>query len=175
MTLVSKIKDVLELPREAGVNKDEAVKGMLESYRKKYPLLEEAIQGKTTFEGTYKPLVEKYEGVKWFLLPKWITKYEKKLVKENREIVDPNTVSDGYNGFGLTSRALSLTTPLSLGLLFGVLFGLGPMYPHPPIWVYGLVWGSLPSFFARQNKNSLKRDLKVLDEQINKIYRGKKK
>lgn len=163
MTLVSKIKNILKLPED--VNKEELLKNTIENYRKNYPFLEDIIQRKTTFEETYEPLIDKYTGIKAYLLPKRFTKNEKEILIDTE------------------SRILSfLTTPLVNGTIAAGLYTAPSILPNldasseAGFYLTAFMWtivACMSIFVIPPIRDDLKKDLKLLDEQINKIYGGK--
>lgn len=182
-TLVSKIKNILELPEELDEDKEGLIKKEIEHYRKDYPLLEEAIQdpeGKI-FTKTYQPLYEKYGWVRT-IFPKWLRKQEAEVVKGNEELV----YCHGLENNKRLIRSYLWGTPL---LSAAVLLEISTIFPElvnavPPAGTYdlvsgvvmGIVYASIgivPRITMRRSKSYLEKDLKVLDEQIEKIYSKK--
>lgn len=194
MDLISKIELILEwgslkkidLPSGlSGIKKEaeetvesyrkQAIKTVIDSYRKDYPLLEKVIQGETTFEKEYKPLIDKYSGIKSFFLPRWLTKEEIKIPKENKELIHDYNLSNIDNAlsakpvsWALLGTAMAYATSIIFGLVYG---GIA----HTNILIYGaagvsFLLGAGCSEGTYKHKKLLKKDLKLLGEQIKEVY-----
>lgn len=164
MTLLSGIESILKLDKISGINKEEAMKNTIEHYRTDYPLLERVIQGETSFQETYQPLIEMNEGAKSFFVPQWVEKDKLKVYKENKELINCNL---------LTTRLIYMLTPLSYAGLV-TLVGLFA----PPLAVLagmgvGFIGGLLPSGLRVSSKDDLKEEVAMLDEQIKQLYPSK--
>ncbi len=193
MDLISKIENILEwgtlkkveLPSGLiGIRKEaegsvisyrnEALKIVIDSYRKDYPLLEKVIRGETTFEKEYKPLIDKYSGIKAFFIPTWLTDEEVKVPKENKGMI---------HDYNLSDKANALSKPVSWAVIGAIMayatstiFGLiHEPIPHANIVTYlatgfGFLIGTGCSEGVYKHKNLLKKDLKLLDGQIKEVY-----
>ena len=192
MNLVSKIELILEwgslkkidLPSGlSGIKKEaegsvrsyrnEALKIVIDSYRKRYPLLEKVIQGETTFEKEYKPLINKYTGIKNFLFPTGLTKKETRIPRENKELI---------HDYGLPYQPNAMPKPFSwaalgaaLGLVFNYVASSLGTTPLPYLTMgavsgIGFLVGIGNSESNIKLRNALKKDLKLLDEQIREVY-----
>ncbi len=193
MDLVSKIEKILEwgslkkveLPDGlSGIKKEaeetvksyrnEALKKVIDPYRRNYPLLEKVIQGETTFEKEYKPLIDKYSGIKAFFMPHWLTKEETKIPKENKELTHDYNLSNIDNALSkpISWALFGAIMAYSTSAIFGLIY---EPIPHANIATYlatgfGFLIGTGCSEGTYKHKNLLKKDIKLLDEQIKEVY-----
>jgi hypothetical protein len=193
MDLVSKIELILEwgtlkkveLPSGLiGIKKEaegsvisyrnEALKIVIDSYRKRYPLLEKVIQGETTFEKQYKPLINKYTGIENFFFPTRLTEKETKIPRENKELIHDYGLSDKTNALSkpVSWTTLGLAMAYTVSTIFGLTYG---NVAHTNVLLYGatgfcFLLGMGCSEGVYKHKKLLKKDIKLLDEQIKEVY-----
>lgn len=196
MTLASKIERILEwassqgaeLPEEVNDIKKEAeetmelyrkkaVKKVIDLYRKDYPLLEKVIKGGTTFEKEYKPLIDKYSGIKSFFLPRWLTKEETKIPKENKGLIHDYNLSDRIRALEKPASwaATGIACAYLASLLVGITEVIIPPYASQIVYSIGAGFTFLIGIgFSNdtfKRKNTVKGNTKLLDEQIREIYK----
>lgn len=171
MTLVSEIETMLELPDRKGINKNGMIKGAIEHYRKDPTYyLDKVVQGDTTFQETYKPITEKYEGAKGFFLPKWFSEEEQMIETYNKEIIGHHNLTARYKS--LLANPLSYTA--GAGLLSVI---IGTSLPATIFLLgMGFLYGSLlTDNGVKSTKKKLQKRLKMLDEKISELYTTEKK
>lgn len=196
MSLINEIRQAQEAEEFLGVGKTGKTKELFEKYRKDYPLLEQVIQGETTFEGTYQPLVSKYEGAKAFFIPRWINAEERDVARQNRELLDDYNLSSRMNSMFSTLAGGAVLGEAFFYALAAVAFGsmclkdpantstyierFGQLFTEPGPLIMGGIFAGLGSVMGllgysmtRGKRNQLREDLRFLDEQIQDIYRGK--
>jgi len=193
MVLVDEIKEIQKAEKLLGVS-TEKVKGLIEEYRPHNPSLEKAIQNpEESIQGGYQSLISKCEGIRSFLLPRWFTKKETKIPKENKELVDDRNLTSkinagtlGYAGMGAGAiyviafsvvGYLGLTEPSSTHQILESLLTFHTVEAGQIcLGVYGGVGallGVCQRFSIKTHKNDLKKDLKFLDDQIEEVYHKK--
>ncbi len=172
-------KDINEMKEAAEETvksyRKQAIKTVIEPYRKDYPLLEKVIQGETTFEKEYKPLIDKYSGIRSFFLPRWLTKEETRIPKENKELIHDynlSSIDKALSGKPISWAVTGAIMAYATSAIFGLI--CEPI-PHANIATYlatgfGFLLGTGCSEGVYKHKNLLKKDLKLLDEQIREVY-----
>ena len=115
VSIAQQLRKIDDLPLEARVDKNTASKNVLESNRKRIPLLDRVIKGNTNLYASMEYIRWKYGGLAAFY-PNLVADADNKIIRELSEIV-------GYSNNSFTSMVIN---PIGFGVTAGaILFGVG--------------------------------------------------